>query len=122
MKQTKRIVCLLLCAAMVLGLSVVAAARWDKIQTIDCTAGLNDDGTSADAFASIETYKNEELTIRLSVSAPGVTTRNYSSHLDCGDYLDFARTVSVEPDNTYTFKFSFIASGETTTRTIYVYS
>ena len=122
MKQTKRIVCLLLCTAMVLGLSVVAAARWDKIHTIYCTADLTSDGTKVDAYADMDTYEAEELTIRLSVSAPGVTTRNYSSHLDSGDYLDFARFISVEPDKTYTCKFTFIASGEITTRTIYVYS
>lgn len=122
MKQTKRIVCLLLCTAMVLGLSVVAAARWDKIHTIACSADLTSDGTEVEAYADMDTYEAEELTIRLSVSAPGVTTRNYSAHLDSADYIDYYKLVSVEPDKTYTFKFSFIASGETTTRTIYVYS
>jgi|GEM_PF-6552958 len=95
----------------------VSPRRWNNISSATCGADIIDGYLCIDA--AMRTYDVMSLKITFTVSAPGVTTKTYST-TDTDDYLSFYKEIPAVAGKTYTIAITYKAGTESHTETIQV--
>ena len=95
----------------------VSSRRWDNISSATCAADIIDGYLCIDA--TMRTYEVMSLKITFTISAPGITTRTYST-TDTDDYLSFYKEIPAVEGKTYTIAITDKAGSESHTETLRV--
>ncbi len=94
-----------------------ASPLWTNINSATCAADIIDGYLCIDA--TMQTYSVMSLKITFTVSAPGISTRTYSTTAT-DDYLSFYKEIPADEDLTYTVVITYKAGTETHTETLRV--
>lgn len=95
----------------------VSPRRWDNISSATCAADIIDGYLCIDA--TMRTYDVMSLRITFTVSAPGITTKTFTTS-KTDDYISLYEEIPAVANKTYTVAITYEAGTESHTETIRV--